>query len=275
MYTSNTSYLTTGEFAKACGITKDTLFHYDRIGLLKPERILPNGYRLYTARQILTIGLIQTMQTADCSLTEISTYMTRQSPAQYLEILEEKEKLLEKKIKDLRMSQHLLKEAASITREAMDAAYEEPFLHEMPKVHLLASPLAPDKGEKENLILTARHYDYCVKKHLPISWPTGCILLPEHLERGIFDKPDYCFDTLHGACRDPRVHTKEKGLYLSLYHKGSYSTLPAVYASLFAYMKSNRLTLSGPSYEQELINFFAEPNSHRYVIRIDMRVERA
>ncbi len=266
------SYLTTGEFAKACGITKDTLFHYDRIGLVKPVRVLANGYRYYSPRQILEIGLIQTMQTADCSLSEIGSYMAQQSPTQYLEILEEKEQLLTQKIKELRFNQHLLREAARITREAMDAVYEKPFLHEEKKISLLASPLAPAAGEKENLILTARHYDYCVKKKLPISWPTGCIILQEHLENHIFHKPDLCFDTLHGACRDPRVHVKKAGLYLSIYHKGGYSSLPAVYESLFAYMKSHALTLSGPSYEQELINFFSEPNSHRYVIRIDIAV---
>ncbi len=269
-----TNYLSTGEFAKACGITKDTLFHYDRIGLLKPARVLDNGYRYYSPRQILEIGLIQTMQTADCSLTEIGSYMAQQSPTQYLEILEEKERLLSQKIQQLRMNRHLLSEAARITREAMNAVYEEPFLHEAPKISLLASPLAPEGGEKENLILTAKHYAYCTAKKLPISWPTGCIILQEHLENHIFHQPDYCFDTLHGACRDNRVHVKKAGLYLSLYHKGSYSTLPAVYESLFAYMKSHHLTLAGPSYEQELINFFAEPNSHRYVIRIDIAVSK-
>ena len=268
----DTSYLSTGEFAKACGITKDTLFHYDRIGLLKPEKVLANGYRLYSPRQILQIGLIQTMQTADCSLTEISSYMVRQSPSQYLEILEEKEKLLALKIRQLQYNRHLLREAARITKEAMNAVYEKPFLHEEPKAALLASPLDPEGGEKENLIRMGQHYAYCVQKKIPISWPNGCIILKEHLSRGIFHKPDLCFDTLHGTSRDPRVHIKKEGLYLSIYHKGSYSTLPSVYEILFAYMKAQHLTLEGPSYEQELINFFAEPNTHRYVIRIDLAV---
>ena len=31
------AYLTTGEFAKLAGVSKHTLFHYDKIGLLSPE----------------------------------------------------------------------------------------------------------------------------------------------------------------------------------------------------------------------------------------------
>ena len=38
-------YLTTGEFAKLCGVKKQTLFHYDQIGILKPELSGENGYR--------------------------------------------------------------------------------------------------------------------------------------------------------------------------------------------------------------------------------------
>lgn len=39
--------MTTKEFAKLCGVEKRTLFFYDEIDLLKPARILPNGYREY------------------------------------------------------------------------------------------------------------------------------------------------------------------------------------------------------------------------------------
>ena len=31
-------YFTSGEFAKLCGTTKETLRHYDSLGLLCPER---------------------------------------------------------------------------------------------------------------------------------------------------------------------------------------------------------------------------------------------
>lgn len=30
-------YFTTGEFSKLCHVKKQTLFHYDEIGLLSPE----------------------------------------------------------------------------------------------------------------------------------------------------------------------------------------------------------------------------------------------
>ncbi|MGM0851381.1 MAG: MerR family DNA-binding transcriptional regulator [Bacillota bacterium] len=31
------THLTTGQFAKLSGVTKDTLFHYDKIGIFSPD----------------------------------------------------------------------------------------------------------------------------------------------------------------------------------------------------------------------------------------------
>ncbi|MES9688512.1 MerR family DNA-binding transcriptional regulator, partial [Bacillus sp. JJ353] len=44
-------YFTTGEFAKLCHVKKQTLFHYDEIGLLSPEIKKENGYRYYSYNQ--------------------------------------------------------------------------------------------------------------------------------------------------------------------------------------------------------------------------------
>ena len=41
-------YMTTGEFARRMGVTKNTLFHYDNIGLFSPEIVDTNEYRYYS-----------------------------------------------------------------------------------------------------------------------------------------------------------------------------------------------------------------------------------
>ena len=55
-------YFTTGEFAKLCGVKKQTLFHYDQIGILRPEIIASNGYRYYSVLQFdtyITIAMLK------------------------------------------------------------------------------------------------------------------------------------------------------------------------------------------------------------------------
>ncbi|ADM70096.1 hypothetical protein GMA19_02290 [Paenibacillus polymyxa E681] len=46
------THLTSGQFAKVMGISKDTLFHYDRLGILSPEFKAENGYRYYSIKQL-------------------------------------------------------------------------------------------------------------------------------------------------------------------------------------------------------------------------------
>ena len=64
-------FFTTGQFAALCGTTKETLFHYDRIGILKPACVGENGYRYYTAVQFYDFDLIRTMKYTGSSLEDI------------------------------------------------------------------------------------------------------------------------------------------------------------------------------------------------------------
>mgnify|MGYP000269148540 FL=1 len=44
-------YMTTGEFARRMGVTKNMLFHYDKIGLFSPEIVDTNEY--YSIYQVV------------------------------------------------------------------------------------------------------------------------------------------------------------------------------------------------------------------------------
>lgn len=42
------NYYKISEFAALCGLSRDTLLHYDHTGVLKPAFVAPSGYRYYT-----------------------------------------------------------------------------------------------------------------------------------------------------------------------------------------------------------------------------------
>ncbi|MBM6801011.1 MerR family DNA-binding transcriptional regulator, partial [Coprobacillus cateniformis] len=44
-------FMTTGEFAKFCQVTKRVLFYYDELDLLKPAYMNEKGYRYYAMHQ--------------------------------------------------------------------------------------------------------------------------------------------------------------------------------------------------------------------------------
>ena len=80
-------FFTRGQFAKYCKTTKETLRHYDKIGILKPEKTGENGYHYYSARQILKFTLISTLKTTGCSLDEINKYISNPEDIDFKELL--------------------------------------------------------------------------------------------------------------------------------------------------------------------------------------------
>lgn len=68
----------TAEVARMAGITARTLRHYDRIGLLPPARVAPNGYRYYGEQQLLCLQQILVLRALGVGLPEIGRILTDQ-----------------------------------------------------------------------------------------------------------------------------------------------------------------------------------------------------
>lgn len=85
-----------GEFSKLCGLSADTLYHYEKQKILIPMSIDKfTGYRYYDASQIVTVNKILALKDAGFSLIEISNLIKDETPVRLLlEMLENKAQLL-------------------------------------------------------------------------------------------------------------------------------------------------------------------------------------
>lgn len=92
----------TQEFARETGMTVRTLHHYDRLGLLQPQRSA-SGYRIYGECEFLRLQRIVVLKFLGCSLQEIR-------------------ELLERTPEDLRTTLELQKEALERRRIVLDGA---------------------------------------------------------------------------------------------------------------------------------------------------------
>lgn len=69
----------TKEFAKQANITVRTLHHYDRIGLLKPNRRTAKGFRFYAEAEFARLQQIMTLKFVGFSLTQIKEILGSQT----------------------------------------------------------------------------------------------------------------------------------------------------------------------------------------------------
>jgi DNA-binding transcriptional MerR regulator len=94
------------EFAELAGVTVKTLHHYDRLGLLRPQRTTA-GYRVYTPPDLIRLEQILALKTIGFSLKDIRALLDREAlplPAifrQQRAVLEEKRHLLDRAIRAL------------------------------------------------------------------------------------------------------------------------------------------------------------------------------
>ena len=92
------------EFAELTGVTVKALHHYDRLGLLKPQRAL-SGYRLYVERDLERLEQILALKFLGFPLQEIKTVLDRaalklpEALRMQRQALAEKQKLLARAMK--------------------------------------------------------------------------------------------------------------------------------------------------------------------------------
>ena len=91
-----------GEFSKLCGLSADTLYHYEKQKILIPMSVDKfTDYRYYDASQIVTVNKILALKDAGLSLIEISSLLKENTPVRLLlELLENKAKLLESNLSE-------------------------------------------------------------------------------------------------------------------------------------------------------------------------------
>ena len=140
-------YLSAGRFAALVGTTKETLFHYDEIGLFVPKRRGTNGYRYYAMDQIETFDVIGMLRELGMPLAEIRNYLEQRSPEKFGVLLEQEEKVVREKMQRLREMQRWIGEKkrflAQASAECREAFEKDPFcpvgIHTLPLQYLVTN----------------------------------------------------------------------------------------------------------------------------------------
>ena len=109
--------MNTAKFAKLCNTDKRTLFYYDEINLLKPNKILDNGYRDYELRQMVDMDNIKILQACGYTLFEIKDILNSKDKLEYIE---NGIKKLEEKIDNLTKVKSYLLNKKSILDEYLE-----------------------------------------------------------------------------------------------------------------------------------------------------------
>ena len=163
MYENSQIYFTTGEFSRLCGVRKDTLFHYDEVGILKPEIVRENGYRYYSINQFFLFDIIAALKKAGASLGEIREYISHRSPDGLLKLLEEKSAYLAREQQKLAQVQRLIANTRERTKKGIAALCGQARVEHCPEEYLIVVHIdSKEQGATKNHMPKIRdHFQFC------------------------------------------------------------------------------------------------------------------
>lgn len=264
---------TTGEFAKLCGVSKQTLLYYDRVGIFKPERVRENGYRLYTYQQFETFNVIVTLREMGTPIQEIKAYLDRRSPEEFVQLFKRQKAELEETLYNLKRIHRMMETKIEETQHAQQIDCKKVILEKQPECLLVLSKPMETWEEREYLPILTEHLNRCSREKLSCDYSIGTMVKWDTFLGDDYNNCTYCFYTqvLEKTSSLP-LHHRSKGIYAVAYHKGDYDSTAEAYKRLGAFIRREGLSIGPYSYEDSLLDEMTNKDSSEYLTKISIKI---
>ena len=240
------------EFARLCGLPKDTVLYYDRIDLLRPAKVGLNGYRYYTFDQLFTANLIESLKLSHMTLDEIREFMSvpdvdayHAQVARSLDELEQRIRLLQQAHASITVVDRLLGEWVGHERGEL-------FVCKMPRAGFLVHP------EPFSHFDDGVRFPRQLKELLDFAHAENLAFVPLISELHFGEEAAGTKAGSYAALRvfdSPRelgsfsYHVRPQGAYLCANFFGSYGELPGFYAAFREMAADAQHRVSEPLYQ--------------------------
>jgi len=254
--------LTTAQFAKLHEVNKRTLHYYDEIGLFRPLTKAENGYRYYDISQSIDFEYIRMLKELNMSIEEIEAYRKNPTPANFLKIVNEKEKEIDKQIQKLKDIKTVMQRKKAKIAFCETLQEQEIRIEECKSERLLVYPYDFSKDDISEIF-----------SHLKeIRMGMGSLISLDNVYKMNFDKYEGIYTIALNKKSVPNSLIKPKGKYLCGYQKGTWDKLPALYQQMLDYANKNNLQLTGYAYEVGL-NDFVISDEADYITKIVIKIQ--
>lgn len=270
MNKNSQTHFTTGEFARLCGVSKHTLFHYDLMGIFSPSIKGENGYRYYSMAQFEVFSVISTLKELDMPLKEIKAYMDRRSPEELAALLAHEERLLAEKIGRLQQMKDLIHQKAIITQRALEADTEKIHLCEMPEEYLVLTPMHPLNDNRSLALSMSEHVQYCEAHHVHSPYSISEMIECQKVEANDYEGYSYLYTQVAPRPENLPVYVKNAGLYLVAYHKGGYCNVRETYCKMLAFARGKEILVCGYFFEDVLLDELSAIGHENYILKISI-----
>lgn len=261
-----------GELAKLFNISTDTLRHYDKIELLKPDSNENNGYRYYSIRNLFKLSRILFFKNLDIGLEDIKEYMKNKNINNLLSLLKKKEAEIDMKIH----RQMNLKNKIQIKRQLLESINEEPDRVTVKKIPKKIGILL-DFNNRESGFDLIQNLKQNEKYFKISSWliegQVCTSLSKEDMENRYYNKFKYFIEIV--AVDDEQSEQLKmipENEYACMTFIGPYRDKEKHYEFLIQWIDENGYLIAGDSIEENIVDYDFADSDSEYVSEIQIPV---
>ncbi|WP_427110024.1 MerR family transcriptional regulator [Lysinibacillus xylanilyticus] len=242
--------LTIGEMAKLRGLTSETLRHYDRIDLFKPQYIDPHsGYRYYSIFQYEILGTIKELRQLRMTTDEIKDYLNERNFSKSLDIMKAKHEELVSNLKELNeMEENIREKIAYLEQVERENELQKVMFRKMKSRRLLT--LHEKINNNFELCYGVLNLENMLTEKTPILATNrlGIIIEETNLKLGRFEEPSTIFIVAKNKEDIPNTYqlTVPGGLFACIRYNGELlSSRSESLRKLLHYLNKNSYQITG------------------------------
>ena len=264
-----------GEVARMYHLSVGTLRHYERIGLLAPERTDPaTGYRYYSARQLEQLTSIRYLRALDMPLEEITAYMNDRDVDNAAASLRRQKALIARKKQELDRIERKIDHRLARLEEVCHAELDCIRLEQQPALRIVCRQETVEFHSYLWLERSIRKLEQNQKVPLSYIGKVGVGIPQERLLAGETARYELVFVVLDDEDEyDGEVLTLPEGLCAVVRFRGSHENVAGHYAALLRYFREHQLKPAGFSREITLIDDCISADPGQYVTEIRIPVK--
>lgn len=264
-------YMTTGEFAAAMGVSKDTLFHYDDIGLFCPEKVSENGYRFYSIYQMETFDTIRMLRDLGMPLKEIRDMLENRSPERVMHIFSEREHQIDAQIEKLKAMKQWLSRRRKKIADAEKTDFSVVTIQKFPERYYLYGHVA-DGSEKSLYRKTSELISEFKNSGMRSDYDVAYIQYEENVVKRNFTEYDNTILLLDERPSTGHYQVLPGGQYIVAYHVGHWINIGQAYERLLQYKEKNHLRTENSYIERYVVDNFIAKKIDDYVNEVAVRI---
>lgn len=264
-------YVSTAQFAKLAGVSKQTLIYYDKMGIFHPSYVDEKKYRYYSLSQHDAFYVITMLRHLGTPLKEIKQYIENRNIDSFLTLLDKKQDEIKSKIAELNELSQLIDKRRAMTLYGMREKHtEDVVIYKMPEERIILSQPILDHNEMNFCNAIGDLESYIIDNNYK-TFSTGAMIDKESILNKEYKNISHLYAKTDVMCE--RTHVKPAGEYAVTYHYGEYETTYLAYYRLIKYINDNGYEIAGNAYEDALLDFCTQRSESEYLSEISIQVE--